>query len=192
MGLGYMRFTPEGTVGDNPEWHVDFKGSEIVEAGIWEVRWLSWGKKQCEDDHTVTYPKRFPTDTSKVAFSVLFMRDYAATWSQTYLDKVFHKVPVVFDDFLNNFRSSFFDHNHLHRAKVALRNLCQTGTVQCKQWPRRRVRQLKEFNKTTPLPPSPVQVPAPPPPTLMQWTSPHSRGPQSIDSPTPSKPTGFS
>ncbi|KNZ57117.1 uncharacterized protein VP01_2237g4, partial [Puccinia sorghi] len=32
--------------------------------------------------HAVTYPKRFPTNTSKVVFSVLFMRDYTATWSQ--------------------------------------------------------------------------------------------------------------
>ncbi|KNZ61888.1 uncharacterized protein VP01_1343g2 [Puccinia sorghi] len=29
--------------------------------------------------HTVTYPEWFPTNTSKVAFTVLFMRDYAAT-----------------------------------------------------------------------------------------------------------------
>ncbi|KNZ46309.1 uncharacterized protein VP01_7375g1 [Puccinia sorghi] len=62
--------------------------------------------------HTVTYPERFPTNASK-----------------PYLYKVFHEVPVVFDDFLNNLRSSFFDHNRQHRAKVALRNLHQTGTV---------------------------------------------------------------
>ncbi|KNZ46804.1 uncharacterized protein VP01_6940g1 [Puccinia sorghi] len=40
--------------------------------------------------HAITYPK-----------------DYTATWSQPYLDKIFNKVPVVFDDFLNDFRSSF-------------------------------------------------------------------------------------
>ncbi|KNZ47872.1 uncharacterized protein VP01_6078g1, partial [Puccinia sorghi] len=79
--------------------------------------------------HAVTYPKWFPTNTSKVAFTVSFMRDYAATWSQLYLDKVFHKVPVVFYDFLNNFRSSFFDQNRQQHAEVALRNLCQTGTM---------------------------------------------------------------
>ncbi|KNZ60925.1 uncharacterized protein VP01_14814g1 [Puccinia sorghi] len=32
--------------------------------------------------HAVTYPKRFPTDSRKVVFTLLFMRDYAATWSQ--------------------------------------------------------------------------------------------------------------
>ncbi|KNZ49231.1 uncharacterized protein VP01_513g8 [Puccinia sorghi] len=78
--------------------------------------------------HAVTYPKHFATETSKVVFAVLFMKDYAATWSQTYLDKVFNGEPVVFNDF-NNFRSSFFDHNHRHHAKVALRNLRQTGTM---------------------------------------------------------------
>ncbi|KNZ47738.1 uncharacterized protein VP01_6196g1 [Puccinia sorghi] len=30
--------------------------------------------------HAVTYPKCFPTNTSKVAFTVLFMKDYTATW----------------------------------------------------------------------------------------------------------------
>ncbi|KNZ52024.1 uncharacterized protein VP01_3724g1, partial [Puccinia sorghi] len=69
--------------------------------------------------HAVTYPKRFPTNTIKVAFAVSFMRDYTATWSQPYLDKVFNEVPVVFDDFLKDFRSSFFDHNRWHHAKVA-------------------------------------------------------------------------
>ncbi|KNZ49813.1 uncharacterized protein VP01_4761g2 [Puccinia sorghi] len=42
--------------------------------------------------HAVTYPKRFPTDTRKVVFAVFFMRDYTATWSQPYLDKVFNKL----------------------------------------------------------------------------------------------------
>ncbi|KNZ64397.1 uncharacterized protein VP01_10347g1, partial [Puccinia sorghi] len=79
--------------------------------------------------HSVTYPEQFPTDASKVVFAVSFMRDYTATWSQPYLDKVFHKVPVVFDYFLKDIRSSFFDHNRQHHAEVALRNLCQTGTV---------------------------------------------------------------
>ncbi|KNZ46111.1 uncharacterized protein VP01_7542g1 [Puccinia sorghi] len=39
--------------------------------------------------HTVTYPERFPTNSSKVAFSVSFMTDYAATWSQLYLMNIF-------------------------------------------------------------------------------------------------------
>ncbi|KNZ44841.1 uncharacterized protein VP01_8771g1 [Puccinia sorghi] len=47
--------------------------------------------------HSITYPQRFPTDASKVAFAVLFMKDYAATWSQPYLDKVFNGEPVVFN-----------------------------------------------------------------------------------------------
>ncbi|KNZ44947.1 uncharacterized protein VP01_8650g1 [Puccinia sorghi] len=79
--------------------------------------------------HDITYPQRFPTDSIKVAFAVLFMKDYAANWSQPYLDKVFNGELVVFNDFLNDFKSSFFDHNHRHRAEVALQNLCQTVTV---------------------------------------------------------------
>ncbi|KNZ55900.1 uncharacterized protein VP01_254g5, partial [Puccinia sorghi] len=50
--------------------------------------------------HAVTYPK-----------------DYAATWSQLYLDKIFNKVPVVFDDFLNDLKTSFSDHNRRQRAE---------------------------------------------------------------------------
>ncbi|KNZ45140.1 uncharacterized protein VP01_8445g1, partial [Puccinia sorghi] len=56
--------------------------------------------------HAITYPKRFPTNASKVAFTVSFMKDYAATWSQP-----------------------FFDQNRWHHAEVALLNLRQTGTV---------------------------------------------------------------
>ena len=79
--------------------------------------------------HAVTYPERFPTDSSKVAFAISFMTDYAATWSQPYLTKVFNGEAVDFQEFLNDFKSSFFDHNRQHRAEVALRNLRQTGTV---------------------------------------------------------------
>ncbi|KNZ44151.1 uncharacterized protein VP01_9462g2 [Puccinia sorghi] len=39
------------------------------------------------------------------------------------------KTPGVFDDFPNNLRSSFFNHNRQHHAEVALQNLHQTGTV---------------------------------------------------------------
>ncbi|KNZ56739.1 uncharacterized protein VP01_232g1, partial [Puccinia sorghi] len=39
--------------------------------------------------HSITYPKHLPTNTSRV-FTVSFMKDYAATWSQPYLDKVFN------------------------------------------------------------------------------------------------------
>ncbi|KNZ57264.1 uncharacterized protein VP01_219g10 [Puccinia sorghi] len=79
--------------------------------------------------HAVTYPKQFPTNTSKVVFAVLFMKDYTETWSQLYLEKVFHREPGGFNDFLNDFRSSFFDHNSRHCVEVAWRNLRQTGTV---------------------------------------------------------------
>ncbi|KNZ57131.1 uncharacterized protein VP01_2233g3 [Puccinia sorghi] len=53
--------------------------------------------------HTVTYPEQFLTNSSKVAFSVLFMTDYAATWSQPYLMKVFNAEDVAFNKFLYNF-----------------------------------------------------------------------------------------
>ncbi|KNZ63275.1 uncharacterized protein VP01_11659g1 [Puccinia sorghi] len=79
--------------------------------------------------HAVTYPKRFPTNARKVVFAISFMKDHTATWGQPYLEKVFNGELVVFDDFLKNLRSIFFDHNHRHHAKVALRNLRQTGTV---------------------------------------------------------------
>ncbi|KNZ48149.1 uncharacterized protein VP01_5876g1, partial [Puccinia sorghi] len=78
--------------------------------------------------HAITY-KHFPTNARKVVFAVLFVKDYAATWSQPYLDKVFNREPVVFNKFLNDFRSRFFHQNRWHHAGVALRNLRQTGTV---------------------------------------------------------------
>ncbi|KNZ45289.1 uncharacterized protein VP01_8294g1 [Puccinia sorghi] len=78
--------------------------------------------------HTVN-PKKFPTDSSKVAFAVLFMTEYRATWSQPYLMMVFNAEEVAFNEFLDDFKSSFFDHNRQHHAEVALRSLCQTGTV---------------------------------------------------------------
>ncbi|KNZ48951.1 uncharacterized protein VP01_5302g1, partial [Puccinia sorghi] len=65
----------------------------------------------------------------KVVFATLFKKDYAATWSQPYLTKAFNREPVVFLEFINDFKSSFFDHDHHHRTDVALRNLCQTSTV---------------------------------------------------------------
>ncbi|KNZ44336.1 uncharacterized protein VP01_9262g1, partial [Puccinia sorghi] len=71
----------------------------------------------------VPLPRRF-----KVVFAILFMKDYAETWSQLYLDKVFNGEPGFFSYFLDDFGSSFFDHNCQHHAKVALQNL-QTGTV---------------------------------------------------------------
>ncbi|KNZ59561.1 uncharacterized protein VP01_1702g3 [Puccinia sorghi] len=55
--------------------------------------------------------------------------DYTANWTQPYLDKVFNGEVVVFNDFLNDFKSSFFDNNRRHCSKVALQNLGHTGTV---------------------------------------------------------------
>ncbi|KNZ46983.1 uncharacterized protein VP01_677g6 [Puccinia sorghi] len=72
--------------------------------------------------HAVTYLKQFPTNTSKVAFAALFMQDYAATWSQLYLTRLFNGEKVVFSKFMDDFKSSFFDHNCRHCAEVALRN----------------------------------------------------------------------
>ncbi|KNZ46541.1 uncharacterized protein VP01_7182g1, partial [Puccinia sorghi] len=66
---------------------------------------------------------QFPTDSSKVDFAVSFMTDYTATWSQPYLMRVFNAKGVVFDKFLNDFRCSFFDHNHQHSGEVALQSL---------------------------------------------------------------------
>ncbi|KNZ45018.1 uncharacterized protein VP01_8569g1 [Puccinia sorghi] len=64
-----------------------------------------------------------------LAFAVLFMTDYAATWSQPCLRQVFNVEEVSFNKFLDDFKSSFFDHNCQHLAEVALQSLCQTGTV---------------------------------------------------------------
>ncbi|KNZ48813.1 uncharacterized protein VP01_5397g1 [Puccinia sorghi] len=59
----------------------------------------------------------------------MFMTDGVKTWSQLYLTKVFNGEPVVFSDFINDLKSSFFDHNRQHCTKVALKKLCQTGTA---------------------------------------------------------------
>ncbi|KNZ62688.1 uncharacterized protein VP01_1236g4 [Puccinia sorghi] len=79
--------------------------------------------------HAITYPDQFHTDSRKVAFSVSFMTDYAATWSQPYLMRVFNAEGVVLEKFLDDFRFSFFDHNHQHCAEFTLQSLRQTGTV---------------------------------------------------------------
>ncbi|KNZ60547.1 uncharacterized protein VP01_1538g1 [Puccinia sorghi] len=79
--------------------------------------------------HTVTYPDRFPTNSRKVAFSISFMTDYAATWSQPYLMKVFNAEEVALEELLDDFKSSFFYPNCQHHAEVALQSLPQTGTV---------------------------------------------------------------
>ncbi|KNZ63491.1 uncharacterized protein VP01_11372g1, partial [Puccinia sorghi] len=79
--------------------------------------------------HTVTYPESFPTNSSKVAFAVSFMTDYATSWYQPYLMKVFNEEEVAFNKFLDNFNSIFFDQNHQHHVEFTLQFLRQTGTV---------------------------------------------------------------
>ncbi|KNZ50459.1 uncharacterized protein VP01_4415g1 [Puccinia sorghi] len=79
--------------------------------------------------HAITYPDQFPTESSKVSFVVSCMTDYAATWSQPYLMRVFNAEEVVFDEFRDDFRSIFFDQNHQKCAEVALQSLHKTGTV---------------------------------------------------------------
>ncbi|KNZ64537.1 uncharacterized protein VP01_10183g1, partial [Puccinia sorghi] len=79
--------------------------------------------------HEITYPERFSEDSSKVAFAISFMTDYTATWSQPYLTKILNGEAVVFSKFIEDFKSSFFDHNRCHHAEVALQNLLQSGTV---------------------------------------------------------------
>ncbi|KNZ50940.1 uncharacterized protein VP01_4165g2 [Puccinia sorghi] len=85
--------------------------------------------------HAITYPECFPTDSRKVAFSVLFMTDYAENWSKPYLMKVFNAEEVALNKFLDDFKSSFFDHNCQHCAEVALQSLLQTGTVKTSNLP---------------------------------------------------------
>ncbi|KNZ61566.1 uncharacterized protein VP01_13842g1 [Puccinia sorghi] len=63
------------------------------------------------------------TDASKVAFAALFMRDYAATWCQPYLNRIFNGEPLDWTDFLKDLEASFFDHNCQQRAEVALGNI---------------------------------------------------------------------
>ena len=79
--------------------------------------------------HTFTFPERFPTDSTKVAFALSFLTDYAATWAQPYLEALIGGRALVFQDFLNDFSASFYDHNRRQKAEIALRGLRQTGTV---------------------------------------------------------------
>ncbi|KNZ44700.1 uncharacterized protein VP01_8917g1 [Puccinia sorghi] len=57
------------------------------------------------------------------------MMDYAATWSQPYLMRIFKAKGVVFDEFLDDFSSIFLHQNHQHYAEVSLQSLRQTRTV---------------------------------------------------------------
>ena len=79
--------------------------------------------------HTFTFPERFPTDSTKVAFALSFLTDYAATWAQPYLEALIGGHALVFQNFLNDFSASFYDHNRRQKAEIALRGLRQTGTV---------------------------------------------------------------
>ncbi|KNZ44241.1 uncharacterized protein VP01_937g1 [Puccinia sorghi] len=51
-----------------------------------------------------TYPKQFPTNSSKVDFAVI-MTDCTATWSQSYMMKVLNAEEVAFNKFLDDFNS---------------------------------------------------------------------------------------
>ncbi|KNZ47344.1 uncharacterized protein VP01_6490g1 [Puccinia sorghi] len=79
--------------------------------------------------HAITYPERFPDDSSKVAFAISFMTDYAATCSQPYLTKIFNREAMVFSEFIDDFKYSFLNHNRHHPAEVALQNLCHRNCV---------------------------------------------------------------
>ncbi|KNZ61619.1 uncharacterized protein VP01_13783g1, partial [Puccinia sorghi] len=52
-----------------------------------------------------------------------------ATWCQLYLNWIFSSELLDWTDFLKDLEASFFDHNHRQRAKMALRNIRQIGTV---------------------------------------------------------------
>ncbi|KNZ59092.1 uncharacterized protein VP01_1800g6 [Puccinia sorghi] len=69
------------------------------------------------------------TDARKLVFAALFMQDYAATWCQTYLNRIFSGELLDWTDFLKDLEASFFDHNRRQHTEVALRNIHQTGTV---------------------------------------------------------------
>ncbi|KNZ63076.1 uncharacterized protein VP01_11917g1, partial [Puccinia sorghi] len=71
-------------------------------------------------------PEQFPTNSSKVAFAVSFMTDYTATWSQPYLMKVFNVEEVAFNEFLDKFKSSFFD-NRQNCAEDFNSHACTVG-----------------------------------------------------------------
>ncbi|PLW15930.1 hypothetical protein PCANC_16487 [Puccinia coronata f. sp. avenae] len=79
--------------------------------------------------HAPTYPEQFPNNSSKVAFAISFLTDYAATWAQPYTTKLFAGTPVAFLEFLNNFKARFFNLNRKHQAEVALRSIYQTSMV---------------------------------------------------------------
>ncbi|KNZ57302.1 uncharacterized protein VP01_2190g7, partial [Puccinia sorghi] len=73
--------------------------------------------------HAIIYTERFPTNARKVAFAILFMRDYAATWFQG-----LQRGPVVLYDFLNDFKSSLQEpcwptHRTLTRTPAPLENI---------------------------------------------------------------------
>lgn len=79
--------------------------------------------------HTSTYPERFPTDSTKVAFAVSFLTDYAAIWAQPYIHAIMEGQDLNLVDFMLDFKAAFFDPNRKNKAEVALRALRQTGTV---------------------------------------------------------------
>ncbi|PLW10991.1 hypothetical protein PCANC_24205 [Puccinia coronata f. sp. avenae] len=67
--------------------------------------------------------------TFKVAFAISFLTNSAATWAQPYTTKLFSRKPVVFLEFLNNFKASFFGLKPKDQAKDSLRSIRQTILV---------------------------------------------------------------
>ncbi|KNZ47417.1 uncharacterized protein VP01_6405g1, partial [Puccinia sorghi] len=55
--------------------------------------------------HVITYPEQFPTNASKVAFATSFMRDYAATWCQPYLNRIFSSEPLDWTDLMSFYQN---------------------------------------------------------------------------------------
>ncbi|KNZ47183.1 uncharacterized protein VP01_6623g1 [Puccinia sorghi] len=158
---------------------------EALNAHLDEMMQMFW---PTEPLHAITYPKHFPNNSSKAAFAISFMTDYAATWSQPYLTKIFNGEAVVFSKFIEDFKSSLFNHNHHHRADVALQNLpwtkekiqlavviskIQFTSLQEMLEMALKAGQTIEGIQTT-LPRSPLLVPVPHLSTPKQWTSWHS------------------
>ncbi|KNZ49627.1 uncharacterized protein VP01_4895g1 [Puccinia sorghi] len=132
--------------------------------------------------HAITQPKRFPNNASKLVFTVLFMKDYTATWSQPTSARMepcrhTHRTLTSTPAPLLAVVMSNIEFDSLRSMQVMALKAGQT---------------IGGIRQGCPPTPSPVTVPAPPPPTLMGWTSLHSRRSQESNSPTLSKPLGSS
>ncbi|KNZ46774.1 uncharacterized protein VP01_6975g1, partial [Puccinia sorghi] len=79
--------------------------------------------------HAITYPPCFPTDASKVAFAVLFMKDYAATYSLMTTTGTLPRLPCRTSARLELcYMQDFNWHTHtVGRANTPLMSLYQHG-----------------------------------------------------------------